>query len=56
MKMCRSSVEPMPSRIGLPVFRVHSSNTGAGKVSPADTAMRREDRSAPPSIAAIMAR
>ena len=39
MKMCSISVEPMPSRIGLPVLRVHSSNTGAGSVSPAETAM-----------------
>ena len=56
MKMCSSSVAPMPSRIGLPVFLVQSSNTGAGRVSPADTAMRSEERSAPSSMAAIMAR
>ncbi len=56
MKMCSSSVVPMPSRIGLPVRRVHSSKTGAGSVSPAATAMRSDDRSAPSSIAAIIAR
>ena len=39
-----------------PVFFVQASNTGAGKVSPADTASRNEDRSAPLSIAAIIAR
>ena len=47
MKMCSISVEPMPSRIGLPVFATQSLNTGAGSVSPADTAMRSDDRSAP---------
>ena len=35
----------MPSRIGLPVFLTQSSKTGAGSVSPADTAMRSDDRS-----------
>ena len=56
MKMCSISVAPMPSRIGLPVLFVHSSNTGAGSVSPAETAMRSDDRSAPSSIAFIIAR
>jgi hypothetical protein len=46
----------MPSRIVLPVLRVQASNTGAGRVSPAETASRSEDRSAPLSIAAIIAR
>ena len=31
MKMCSISVEPMPSRIGLPVFRTQSSKIGAGQ-------------------------
>ena len=46
----------MPSRMVLPVLRVQFSNTGAGKVSPAETAIRSDDRSAPLSIAAIIAR
>ena len=54
--MCSISVEPMPSRIGLPVFFVQASKTGAGSVSPAETATRSEERSAPCSIAASMAR
>ena len=33
-----------------------ASNTGAGNVSPAETAIRSDDRSAPLSIAAIIAR
>ena len=56
MKMCSNSVLPMPSRMVLPVRLVQLSNTGAGKVSPADTAIRSDDRSAPLSIAAIIAR
>jgi hypothetical protein len=54
-KICSNSVLPIPSRIGLPVLRVQLSKTGAGKVSPADTARRSDDRSAPLSIAAIIA-
>ena len=46
----------MPSRIGFPVFLVQSSNTGAGNVSPAEMAIRSDDKSAPSSIAAIIAR
>src|SRR5258708_30961564 len=56
MKICSNSVLPIPSRIVLPVLRVQLSNTGAGRVSPADTARRNDDRSAPLSIAAIIAR
>ena len=56
MKMCSISVAPMPSSIGLPVFAIHASYTGAGSVSPADTAARSDDRSAPSSIAASIAR
>ena len=41
--MCSNSVAPIPSRIGFPVLRVHSSNTGAGNVSPADTAILSEE-------------
>ena len=44
------------NQLGLPVFFVQASKTGAGSVSPADTAMRSEERSAPSSIAASMAR
>src|SRR4030095_1723643 len=56
MKMCSSSVVPIPSRIGLPVLRRQSSKTGGGKVSPAETAIRSEDKSAPCSIAPSIAR
>ncbi|MNL69173.1 hypothetical protein D3C87_1939970 [compost metagenome] len=56
MKMCSISVAPMPSRIGRPVFFTQSSKTGAGSVSPAETATRSEERSAPASIAASIAR
>jgi len=56
MKMCSISVAPMPSRMGLPVFCTQSLNTGAGKVSPADTAARNDERLAPWFIAASMAR
>ena len=42
--------------LGLLVLFVHSVNTGAGRVSPADTAILSEERSAPASMAAIMAR
>ena len=56
MKMWRSSVVPMPSRMGFPVREVHASKTGAGSVSPADTARRSDVRSAPSSIASSIAR
>ena len=42
----------MPSSMGLPVLASHASYTGLGSVSPADTAARSDDRSAPSSIAA----
>src|ERR1700756_4801326 len=56
MKMCSISVAPIPSRIGLLTLRVHSSNMGAGKVSPAETAIRSEDKSAPSFAAASITR
>ena len=56
MKMCNNSVVPMPSKIGTPVFSRQASKVGAGRVSPADTATRNDERSAPWSIAASMAR
>ena len=37
MKMCRHSVEPMPSRITVPVFSFQRRNMSAGSASPAET-------------------
>ena len=55
MKMCSISVEPIPSRILIPVRSRHASQVAAGSVSPAETQTRRLAAS-PGCIAASMAR
>ena len=40
MKMCRHSVEPMPSRITVPVFSFQRRKMSAGNGSPAETQAR----------------
>ena len=53
MKMCRSSVEPMPSMISMPVASFHIWRVAAGSASPADTHLRNAVRSWLPTSAAI---
>src|SRR6185437_10245985 len=43
--MCSISVEPMPSRISTPNLLLNCSKISEGSVSPADTAMRKEEQS-----------
>ena len=43
--MCSISVAPMPSMISMPVASFHSLRVAAGSASPADTHLRRLDRS-----------
>ena len=45
MKMCSASVEPMPSRMTVPVFSFQRRKISAGKASPADTQARTEEKS-----------
>ena len=40
MKMCRHSVEPMPSRMTVPVFSFQRRKMSAGSASPAETQAR----------------
>jgi hypothetical protein len=53
MKMCSISVAPMPSMISMPVASFHSARVAAGSASPADTHLRRLDRSWPCASPAI---
>ena len=45
MKMCSASVEPMPSRMVLPVASRQRRRISAGSASPAETQWRSDDRS-----------
>ena len=45
MKMCRHSVEPMPSRITVPVFSFQRRKMSAGSASAAETQARMLEKS-----------
>jgi hypothetical protein len=53
MKMCSISVAPMPSMIRMPVAARQASNVALGSASPADTHLRSEEMSWPPSLPSI---
>ena len=53
MKMCSSSVEPMPSMMSMPVASFHNCRVAAGNASPAETHLRSERRSCCFTLGAI---
>ena len=53
--MCRTSVDPMPSRISVPKRDFQRLNSSPGSGSPAETQRRREERSCGTSFCASIA-